>query len=441
MGQTITNYQDVAISPAVGFTVAETKEAYEVKPTFTKIDNILLGNENEPGLYAYLGEAELRLMLAISRFTTGYQGRAYWQASQETVAQQTRMGRKAVMRAADSLGAEGKKLITVSKSRGVTMWRINFENIAPFMLKMSPKDSTNESQRLNDFEPPMSPKDSSNESQRLNHGVLKTRPSKKEITKERIKENTTTNASKSDAPFLESEADSEFLAELKRLQATNSTIDGKDDSANYPTLGAVVVPPPSAAQNPPPAIDPRVVAYCNALGWVIDGKGVMAKASANVNGLCAFYGDTLTGDDMAAVLAHLKKLDVKMNPTAIKAKFGEAVQDVEIMTNSRNKALVEAIKVMYGQTNGVEYRLEFEYSKLASRMAQRGIAPEQVLAFPAIWESNCNGYTLPGYGHINLVANIENMKMKGNGNQVTKSAEQTKTEAEAWLAEVTQGVR
>lgn len=74
MGQTITNYQDVAISPAVGFTVAETKEAYEAKPQKRKllIDEPPL--QLLPTLACFIGDRHATLLQQLLYLQNNLQG-------------------------------------------------------------------------------------------------------------------------------------------------------------------------------------------------------------------------------------------------------------------------------------------------------------------------------------------------------------------------------
>jgi hypothetical protein len=167
---------------------------------FTQINNLALGNEGEPGLIAHLNGAELKLYFIISRFTIGYQNRRYWQASHETVAEMTGIGRKAMMRAAKSLSADDKKLISHSRVRGVTMWRVHPENIPAFLLKMSQNDSLQlEAERVK-MTQSMSQNDSTDESKGLNQRVKMTRPSKKESINKVERKKEKDSAPKNGAP-------------------------------------------------------------------------------------------------------------------------------------------------------------------------------------------------------------------------------------------------
>lgn len=398
MGQI--NYNEVAIQSNVGFTVAETKEDYSIKPTFTQYPNAVFDTLSSEGLplTAYLSPAEEKVLNRCVRMANGYH-RAKFRMSLSEMAELTGLSKTGVVNCVNSLGET--KLISYSASNGVGSWSLALDKLESALEYFVSKYRTTQ---LYSNKKKVRTTELANRTTELYDNdqtvQLSGTPSIKEKDSKEIKEITTT------PPFLKSEELANQSSEIEPQKR------GKDSSERPTPIKAVVKKAPPVA-NTPPAIDPRIIAFCDVMGWQLSGGGVLAKAGPIVSELCAFFGDSLTGDDMSAALKHIKAIESKMDTRTIKAKFGEAVQDVERMANPENKQIVEAIKVMYGHTKGVDYRLEFEYSKLASRMAQQGIKPEQVLAFPAIWRSHYDaGISLPGYDNFKLITNIKNMEMK-----------------------------
>jgi len=222
-----------------------TREGFEHKVaavTFTKINNLILGNEGEPGLISYLNGGELKLLLLISRFTVGYQDRRYWQASHETVAKMAGIGRKAVMMAADSLSSDDKKLISFSRTRGVTMWRAHPENIPAFLLKMSHFDSSQPEAERVKITQSMSQNDSMDESKGLNQRVKMTRPSKKESINKVERKKEKDSAPKNGAPQV-----AEISADLPEPPTAAHEV----TPVEITDIQAVVQTAPPVAKSPP----------------------------------------------------------------------------------------------------------------------------------------------------------------------------------------------
>jgi len=485
MGQTNYQYgtQEIAISPTLRFTVAESREAYEVGAPAKQ--SKLLANESPlqllPQLACKIGDRHATLLQQLYYLELSFQGkhdeagykwvRVGLEDSEDGVSwceMMPYLGRNTIKSIVNDLIAES--LMISRKFKGRSLWyRVN--KIAVDSLVAPVARVTKGKERAvkivkNKYQNLVDSNNVKNDHQNLVDQVPEFgRPSTRiwgndyqnlDTSKTLFLDSTETNLdSKNLAPQIGAElgadlAETEFLAELQKLQAT----DGNDSALNSSDIQAVVTAPPCCEAPPqadkpkrvlkraeteesatPSALNPhqaKIKAFADGLIWKIENKASLGKILKAVGELNVQYPDN-TAEQISRVIAHLKQPGFKPSLNYILQEWGAVM--AELAELDKHVEMITALKSLY-RFESLTAKGEAELSEVAGLLLQAGRDVAWVMKFPEIWADNISDKSIKKPGYRNLIKHVH---LEPKKSAESDNSDWAEGELEEWLKGTTVG--
>lgn len=378
-------YQDVAISPAIGFMVAETKEACNVgapSETFTKYPNSIFDTLSSEGLplTAYLSPAEEKVLNRCIREANGYH-RTKFRMSLSEMAKMTGLSKNGVVNCAHSLAKT--RLISYDASNGVGLWTLNLDQLE----------------------------------YALNYYASQVRTT--ELYSKKVKVRTTELAN----------CTTELYSEPKIVQLSCTPSIKEKDSKEIKEITTTATAF-LESEKPSSTLDQLTIAYCNALQLECRDELIFKQIEKIVTKLVGLYPD-LTANRITANIIHAIQV-LKLKEGQISKNWLKLSNDTALGENVEIRAILSELKGIYGLGEITPDR-QWQFIQVASQIKQLyKLSPEQVASFRQCWEKKYQGMNLPSIEnllkHISIIKEKNDASIKGSnitGNGVGKVSQET----------------